>query len=286
MSRARRVIDGQPPSALSRRHAAGAFSARGLLLTVLGELVLAGGGRAWTSALIDLLGQLGIEEKTTRQAVMRTASDGWLVAQRIGRRTRWQLTPAALALLTEGARRIYSFAGPAQTWDGRWLLVSARVPESDRRARHIVRTRLSWAGFGSLAPGLWITPHPDREAEATQALHDAAVTESAHVFLAARAGLGDVRAMVREAWDLEAIDAEYGRFLDAFGTASRDHVLARQVALVHAWRRFPAIDPALPRELLPPQWSGVEAAALFARRHAEWASAAAAEWSALNPAGD
>ena len=61
---------------MSRRHAAGAESARGLLLTVLGEFVLPAGGLAWTSALIDVLGRLGIEEKATRQALMRTASDG------------------------------------------------------------------------------------------------------------------------------------------------------------------------------------------------------------------
>ena len=69
---------------MSRRHAAGAESARGLLLTVLGEFVLPAGGLAWTSALIDVLGRLGIEEKATRQALMRTASDGWLAAERVG----------------------------------------------------------------------------------------------------------------------------------------------------------------------------------------------------------
>src|SRR5947209_18407635 len=72
---------------LSRRHEAGAESARGLLFTVLGELVLPNGGSAWTSAFIDVLGRLGVEEKASRQALMRTAGDGWLVSERVGRRT-------------------------------------------------------------------------------------------------------------------------------------------------------------------------------------------------------
>ncbi len=134
---------------LSRRHAAGAPSARGLLLTLLGEFVLTGDETAWTSAVLATFGGLGIEEKTTRQALMRTAAAGWLDAEKLGRRTRWRLTAAARRMLTDGAARIYSFTGPDPDWDGRWLLISARIPESDRRARHVLRTRLSWAGFGS-----------------------------------------------------------------------------------------------------------------------------------------
>ena len=88
---------------LSRRDAAGAPSARGLLFTLLGEFVLTGGGTAWTSAVIAAFARLGIEEKATRQALMRTAAAGWLRAEKSGRRTRWHLTDAARRLLTDGA---------------------------------------------------------------------------------------------------------------------------------------------------------------------------------------
>ena len=113
---------GQPPT-LSRRHAAGAPSARGLLFTLLGELVLPGGGTAWTSAVLAAFARLGIEEKATRQALMRTAASGWLDAEKVGRRTRWKLTGSARRMLTVGAERIYSFTGPDENLDGRWLLV-------------------------------------------------------------------------------------------------------------------------------------------------------------------
>jgi len=59
-------------------------------------------------------------------------------------------------------------------------------------------------------------------------------------------------------------------------------VLARQIELVHAWRRFPALDPALPRELLPARWSGLKAAQLFADRHQRWSATAKREWTRLN----
>jgi phenylacetic acid degradation operon negative regulatory protein len=273
---ARRSSAVDPTPTLSRRHAAGAPSARGLLFTLLGD------GTAWTSAVLASFARLGIEEKTTRQALMRTAASGWLDPEKVGRRTRWRLTASAQKMLTEGADRIYSFTGPGESWDGRWLLVYARIPESDRRARHVVQSRLTWAGFGSLGAGLWISPHPDREAEAIGVLREAGVAADAHVFVARRSGLADVQVMVAAAWDLGAIEDRYEEFIEEFrGTAPAD-VLARQVEIVHAWRRFPSIDPVLPRELLPARWSGLKAARLFADRHQRWSGDAKQEWKRLN----
>jgi phenylacetic acid degradation operon negative regulatory protein len=279
------VAAADPAPALSRRHAAGAPSARGLLFTLLGEFVLPGGGTAWTSAVLASFARLGIEEKTTRQALMRTAASGWLDPEKVGRRTRWRLTASAQKMLTEGADRIYSFTGPAESWDGRWLLVYARIPESDRRARHVVRSRLTWAGFGSPGPGLWISPHPDREAEAIGVLREAGVADDAHVFVARRSGLADVQVMVAAAWDLGAIQDRYEEFIEEFRAAAPGDVLARQIEIVHAWRRFPSIDPVLPRELLPARWNGLKAARLFADRHQRWSGDAKQEWKRLNDPG-
>jgi phenylacetic acid degradation operon negative regulatory protein len=276
-----------------------------MLLTLLGEFVLSGDGTAWTGAILTTFERLGVAEKATRQALMRTSNAGWLRPQKIGRRTRWQLTAAARKLLSDGAERIYSF-GPAPEWDGRWVLVQVRIPETDRRARHVVRTRLSWAGFGSLGAGLWISPHPARQAEAEKVLREAGVADAAHVFVAKRTGMTQTAAMVAQAWDLLAIEADYKRFIADFGDdkggdsddkggdsddkggdraapgAEPGDVLARQLELVHAWRRFPSLDPALPRELLPARWTGTVAARLFADRHERWLEGSRAEWKRLN----
>jgi phenylacetic acid degradation operon negative regulatory protein len=267
-------------SAVSRRHAAGAGSARGLLLTVLGEFVRPNGGTALTSAFIDVLGRLGVEEKASRQALMRTASDGLLTTQRQGRRTLWQLTPTAERFLTDGAERIYSFQATQSEWDGRWLIVLARVPESERAARHVLRTRLTWAAFGSPAPGVWISTHVDRAKEAERVLREAGVHDG-QIFLAEHHAGGPLSAMVREAWDLDAVEDSYERFLAEFSRVRSGDPVVRTVQLVHAWRRFPRTDPALPAALLPARWSGVRAASLFARRRAEWHAAAQAEWRRL-----
>jgi len=265
---------------VSRRHAAGA-GARGLLLTVLGEFVLPAGQPAPTSAFIDVLGRLGIEEKTSRQTLMRAAADGWLSSERHGRYSRWRLSPVAEQFLIQGAERIYGFTGSQREWDHRWLLVLARVPETNRAGRHLLRTRLRWAGFGSPAPGVWISTHHDRAKEAERVLDEAGMRDDAQIFLAEHVAGGELATMVHQAWDLGEIETAYQGFLADFEGAPRTGALVGLTQLVHAWRRFPLIDPALPPELLPAQWSGVRAAGLFTERRLEWKPTANAEWQRI-----
>jgi phenylacetic acid degradation operon negative regulatory protein len=111
------------------------------------------------------------------------------------------------------------------------------------------------------------------------------VFDEARIFIAELAG-GELGTMVGQAWDLGAIEQSYEEFLAEFASARTDDPLVRLVDLVHAWRRFPWIDPTLPRQLLPAHWSGTKAVTLFQRRHARWAADAMAEWVELNrPAG-
>jgi len=272
------TLAAEPPASLSGRPDRGPQTARGLLFTVLGEFVLRSGGVAWTSSLIEVLGRIGVEEKATRQALMRTAADGWLSAERSGRRTCWRLTASAEQLLTEGTERIYGFTATRQAWDGRWLVVLARVPEAGRPARHRLRTRLSWAGFGTPAPGVWLSPDTSRHLEAERVLASAGLLADSQIFRAEYASGGSLAAMARAAWDLDQIEQCYEEFIADFASRAGADGLARLVQLVHRWRRFPWIDPVLPAELLPDPWRGSVAARLFEQRHAELAPGARAEW--------
>jgi phenylacetic acid degradation operon negative regulatory protein len=274
------MTETKPGPTLPRRHAAGADSARSVLFTVLGELVLPTGGEAWTSAFIDVFGRLGVEEKAARQALMRTAADGWLSSERVGRRTVWRLTRAADRLLRDGTERIFGFTAVAADWNGQWTIVIARAPETERAARHLLRTRLRWAGFGAVMPGVWLSPRSDRDGEVRQILAEAQLPDG-HLFTAEHQGGSSLAAMVGHAWDLAGLAREYDEFTEAFRGEVSPDPLVRVIELVHAWRRFPWIDPGLPAQFLPAPWSGTTAAELFARRHAEWAGEALAEWKQL-----
>jgi phenylacetic acid degradation operon negative regulatory protein len=266
-----------------RRRSVGAPAARSLLLTVLGEFVLPRPAGVWQEALVGSLRLLGFSDAAARQAVARSAREGWLEAERVGRRSRMRLSPSSTELLRDGAGRIYAFGGPVQ-WDGRWLLVAMRVPEQQRRLRHRMATRLAWAGFGSLGGGLWITPHVDREAEVSGAADGAGDALELVSFHAELGALGGTAKVLDSAWDLPALREQYRQFLSDFGRLrprAAERVFTAQTGLVHAWRRFPFIDPDLPDDLLPGDWPRRRAHALFADRHARWSGAAQAHFDRL-----
>jgi phenylacetic acid degradation operon negative regulatory protein len=259
-----------------RRRSVGAPAARSLLLTVLGEFVLPRPAGVWQEALVGSLGLLGFSDAAARQAVSRSAREGWLEAERVGRRSRMRLSPSSAELLRDGARRIYGFGGPVR-WDGRWLLVAMRVPEEQRRLRQRMATRLAWSGFGSLGGGLWITPHVDREAELIGAADGAGDAVELVSFRAELGALGGTARVLQNAWDLPALREQYRQFLADFGRLrprSAERVFAAQTGLVHAWRRFPFIDPDLPDDLLPSDWPRRRAHDLFADRHTRWSAVA------------
>lgn len=269
---------------VTRRREVSHTSARSLLTTVLGEFVLPRGRPVWTSTLVDVLGEFGVEEKSARQALARTAAEGWLVSERVGRRVRWSLTPPGRRLLTEGAARIYGFGRDGGEWDGRWLMLLVSVPETKRDLRHTLRTRLTWAGFGSPTPGVWISPDTGRQPEADEIVRALGLDREAMSFVASYGQIGDQDAMVARAWDLTALEERYEGFIDEFTglpPADGGEVLRAQTKLVHEWRRFPFLDPRLPVRLLPANWSGVQAAELFHRKHGEWRAPAQRHWELL-----
>ena len=270
--------------AVSRRRELGTLSARSLLLTVLGEYVLPGGEPVWTVAIVRALALLGVAEKAARQALARAAAEGWIVSRRHGRLAQWQLSAAGRRMLSDGARRIYSFGQDGQDWDGRWLIVLVNAADLASQTRHRIRTRLAWAGFGALPGGVWVCPDPRREPEASRILDELGLAGAAMSFVARCGGIGAPNDIVARAWDLRAVERGYAEFIDTFAVlrpAGEDETLTAQTLLVHEWRRFPFLDPGLPRELLPPAWPGARAAALFSSRHARWQADAGRCWTRL-----
>jgi len=252
-------------------------SAKALLLTILGELVLPHGGAVWTSTVVRSLALLGVEERNARQALARLAEQGTVRSERQGRRARWHLTPPGRRLLVDGTKRIYELGTGDDRWDGRWLVVLCSVPEDQRAKRHHLRARLGFAGFGFLSAGVAISPHLEREALANDVLRQLDLVSGAAVLRARAGDLVPDGDLLRRAWDLDGLADRYRAFIAAAGAldpdTGADH-FAALVTLVHEWRRFPFVDPEIPDELLPPAWPGHRAKALFDECHARWSPAA------------
>lgn len=273
-------------AALHRDHALGAPSARSLLLTILGEFSLQQQKATWTSAFVKSLAVLGVDEKTSRQTLARTASRGILEPEKVGRRTRWHLTPKAVSLLKEGKERIYTFHTNKRSWNSKWVIIVVAIPEAKRDSRYNMKIMLGWAGFAPLSPGVWICPWVDRQDEAVKVLADLGLSEVSRIFIGELSVNDDTSKLVSDAWDLPSVEDAYESFQSCHEnikpTTDEEHFVAL-IRMINEWRRLPLKDPDLPPELLPPNWSGDKASELFHKLHEEWKPKSLAWWQDLRP---
>ena len=259
-------------------------SARSVLLTVLGDVVRPHGNVAWLGALQALLEDVGVVPATTRQALRRLVAQDIVRAHRHGRRALYAVTDAGAARLDEAAERIYQRRPPA--WDGRWRLLTYTFEEDARTARDGLRRELGWLGYGSVGTSTFVCPW-DRGERLGAALDKHAARGAVTTFTAEHHG--DDGELTTRAYDLAALRDLHARFLAEWGDhdpaavellAPRE-ALPLRVALVHAWRRSLFLDPGLPRDVVPDDWLGDDAAALFGDLHAALRGRGDARWLEL-----
>ncbi len=249
-----------------------------LVFTLYGEYLLGRDEPAWVGSLIRLLEPFGLSEGAVRTVLSRMSRKGWLDARRVGRRAYYSLSDRGRTLLEEGQERIFH-ASWDRPWDGTWLVVAYSIPETTRRLRDRLRVQLAWLGFGSLGNGLWISPH-DVEVRVREIAARMRIAEHLEAFRARRVSDTPVADLVRKCWDLDAIHRSYADFIARWrpelercrkgvpsGRVTPEACYVLRFRLIHEFRRFPLEDPYLPRELLPPDWSGDEADALFHELH-------------------
>jgi phenylacetic acid degradation operon negative regulatory protein len=160
------------------------------------------------------------------------------------------------------------------------------VPEERREVRHQLRSRLAWAGLGSLGGGVWLTPHVEREGELAAAINGEPAA-GANSFTAQSGSIGDPRQLVGAAWNLKRVSEQYRAFIEDFArvrASTPQACFRQQTLLVHAWRKFPFLDPDLPVELLPARWPRERAHGLFIDRHERWRTGAGTYFDELEAA--
>ena len=252
-----------------------------LLVTLLGDHWQGNSEPIPSSALLRLLAEFGVSAQGARSALSRLVRRTLLARSRRGRRTFYTLTPGGLALLEDGAKRIFGFGIERARWDGTWSVVAFSVAEADRDRRHLLRTRLRWLTFAPLYAGLWISPHPHLE-EAAKVLEELGI-DNMTLFKGIVPSWGSRRADFLSAWDLESLRRSYLKFLATFrpvqarlrgGRLGTSEALVTHTWLIDEWRRFPREDPDLPDEFLPSDWPRQEARKLFDRLVRDLAPAA------------
>ena len=239
---------------------------KSLLMTIFGDAVVPHGGLAWLGSLIELAAPFGINDRLVRTSIFRLAQEGWLGAQRDGRRSNYTITLDAMQRFTRAFRRVY--AAPSVHWDGSWtfLLGTNGLTATERTA---LRKELLWEGYAVVAQG--IAGHPAGDAAAIDdLLGRLALRGKVYVVQAAQVPgvqgkpLAD---LVAEGWDLSAVINGYQQFVERFlplrellrGELTAEQAFIVRTLVIHAYRRVQLHDPQLPVELLPDPWPGAAA---------------------------
>ena len=245
---------------------------KSLVMTIFGDAIAPHGGAIWLGSLIELLAPFGVSDRLLRTSVFRLVQEGWLVANRDGRRSSYAILPSALPRFERANRRIY---GPlAVHWDGSWTLLLAPSSAIDAPTRATLRKELTWEGYATISAGIY--GHPGAGPEVIEdILARLGVRGKLLVVRAAElAGVASrpLRELAAEGWDLSPVEEGYNAFIAQFSPLlallEQDGPLAPEPAfvirslLIHAYRRIQLHDPMLPVELLPDPWPGSQAYAL------------------------
>jgi phenylacetic acid degradation operon negative regulatory protein len=257
-------------------------SARSLLLTVLGELVIPDRKPVWTASLLYVLTGLGVSEQAARQTIARAADKGWIVSERFGREVRWSVTPTVTEMLDDITQRVVSLNAAPEHWDGNGIFLIVTIPQEKKAVRKPLYSALGWAGFGNPAPGLWTSPHVDRLDEAKAVIEELGLRDSTITFVGRLTDIGlTAPEIIVRAWSLDDVAARYAKLLDTYQGLEPepgDEVLFSYLTLVDEWRAFPTMDPQLPQDVLP-DWIGRRAADAFVTLRARWEPAMRRRWA-------
>jgi len=217
--------------------------ASSLIITFFGDAIVSRGGNVSAKTVQTVLDKAGTGAGTLRTAFSRLASDEWIVRQKIGRESFYELADNGYLPFKEAAARIYApVNGRANESRTPWLI---GIKEPGTKQLNIaeqgiqvttncwlfnaedgkLKTKLKNAGFLMLSGELEQLPHwatskllPDACA------HDFRQLKKRFAILNKNAGLSPLES------------------------------LAARCLLIHQWRRVLLRTPVIPEELLPGDW--------------------------------
>jgi len=236
-----------------------------VLLTFFGDYVSGHDEVVAAASVIGTLEAAGVGVYATRATLARMVKRGLLVRVALGRQAYFGLSDFGRRTVLAGKERAQVADVVDRHWDGRWTLVAFSFPEDSQRERHVLRSRLSWAGFGMVQAGLWAAPH---DVDVVDLLSDLDALRFVNAFIGEPLAPTEAARLVEASFDLATLAARHEGFLDRWGAVERvgaeavaDPLTAR-VILSADWLLVLRDDPRLPIQFLPDPWPGLVARAL------------------------
>ncbi len=223
--------------------------------------------QAWVGDLIRWMEMLEFSEPAVRAALSRSVKRGWIIPEKVGRKAYYRLSPRVAWQVQTVRERLYSYGS---AWDARWRVLVYAVPEAKRTVRDRFRNELILLGFGTPAPGVWISPNASLEA-ARDLVGFYGLKDYVELFQAERFSKSEPLELIEKSFNLKEAQMRYRAFLSAPPGQARnaEEAFVRLTQMVHEARKNLFLDPGLPPELTPPGFLGVRVKERFLELYAQ-----------------
>jgi phenylacetic acid degradation operon negative regulatory protein len=245
--------------AVAALHAETPLRVWSLVVTVFGDIVMREGTDlspppAWSGPLTVLMAMVGVEAGPLRTSLYRLVAGGTLLRGKEGRNTFYTIPDDSRRAFADAGATIYGRRRPRPSGLFHLALIDRVV---DRAAAREALLAGGWRFIGPSAALL-----PEHDGEAVPATPKGTILGKASCD-------GTLAQAASEIYDLAALDAGYGRYLDIFAPvadsppADPAHAVTLRLLLVHQFRRLALRDPMLPAKALPCGWRGEAARRTF-----------------------
>lgn len=239
---------------------------RTLIATIYGDMLFPYQRPIWLGSLVTLAEPFGVPEYLSRTTSLRMEKMGWLDVVRIGRLSYYSASETFYRTTIEAYEKTYN--PPKDDWSGRWSLLLTGAAGLSTKDYTALRRALLWRGAGQISPHVFISADdrfdPVRQLVAEFDLAGKVQLLEAHSRDPATTEV--MKAIVADAWDIDAIEKAYENFLAVFRPIwtqlERNPVVEPRQAflirtlLVNEHRRIVLRDPRLPKDYLPMMWAG------------------------------
>lgn len=201
--------------------------------------------------------------QTVSSTLGRLEAKGWISIKKEKKQKLFQITSLGQEEVTKNLSRIKELK-KLKTWNGSWQIVVFNIPEKNRYARDVFRTKLESIGFGKIQGSLWISARAHDE-DLNEIIKKLKINNFVTVFNTGKLSESDGLDLANKfEWDWKNLNAEYKKFIDnskRFLKSKKDNFEAR--VLVYNYAKILKLDPQFAEEIQPKDYLGNKAYEMY-----------------------